>query len=160
MALEVRRVVTGHDAEGRAIVLYDDTSPARPSMRAGTENTVVWTTQGFPADNAGDDDGGRRETGTTLGGGTVFRVLRLEPNNTQRVHRTDSIDYAIVMSGEIEMELEPGEPTTHLKAGDVIVQRGTIHNWINRGTEPCQIAFVLIDAKAVEVTGRVLEAKG
>ena len=158
MAIEVRRVVTGHDAEGRAIVLYDGASPARPSMRAGTENTVVWTTQGFPADNTGDDDLGQRETGTTLVGGTVFRVLRLEPNNTQRVHRTDSIDYAIVMSGEIEMELEPGEPTTHLKAGDVIVQRGTIHNWINRGTEPCVVAFVLVAAKPVERSGKMLTA--
>jgi quercetin dioxygenase-like cupin family protein len=159
MGLDVRRVVTGHDAEGKAIVLYDGVSPPRPSMRPGTENTVVWTTQGFPVDNTGDEDGGRRETGTTLSGGTVFRVLRLEPNNAQRVHRTDSIDYAIVMSGEIDMELETGEET-HLKAGDVIVQRGTIHNWINRGTEPCQIAFVLIDAKPVEVNGKVLEARG
>jgi quercetin dioxygenase-like cupin family protein len=129
-------------------------------MRPGTENTVVWTTQGFPVDNTGDEDLGKRETGTTLGGGTVFRVLRLEPNNTQRVHRTDSIDYAVIISGEIEMELEPGEPTTHLRAGDVIVQRGTIHNWINRGAEPCTIAFVLIDAKPVEVNGKVLEAQG
>ena len=128
-------------------------------MRAGTENTVVWTTQGFPVDNTGDEDGGTRETGTTLGGGTVFRVLRLEPNNTQRVHRTNSIDYAVVLSGEIEMELETGEET-HLQAGDVIVQRGTIHNWINRGTEPCTIAFVLIDARPVEINGKVLEAKG
>ena len=102
---------------------------------------------------------GYMQSAMTLGGGTVFRVLRLEPNNAQRVHRTDSIDYAIVMSGEIDMELEAGEET-HLKEGDVIVQRGTIHNWINRGTEPCQIAFVLIDAKPVVVNGKVLEAKG
>jgi quercetin dioxygenase-like cupin family protein len=129
-------------------------------MRPGTENTVVWTTQGFPVDNTGDEDGGKRETGTTLEGGTVFRVLQLQPNNTQRVHRTNSVDYAVVLSGEIEMELEPGEPTTHLRAGDVIVQRGTIHNWINRGAEPCTIAFVLIDAKPVEVNGKVLEAQG
>ena len=159
MTLEIRRVVTGHDDGGKAIVLYEGVSPARPSMRPGTENTVVWTTQGFPVDNTGDEDGGRRETGTTLSGGTVFRVLRLEPNNAQRVHRTNSIDYAIVMSGEIDMELETGQET-HLRAGDVIVQRGTIHNWINRGTEACQIAFVLIDAKPVEVNGKVLEPEG
>jgi quercetin dioxygenase-like cupin family protein len=95
-----------------------------------------------------------------MAGGTVFRILQLAPNNSQRVHRTDSIDYAIIMSGEIDMELEPGEPTTHLKAGDVIVQRGTVHNWINRGPEPCTIAFVLIDARPVEVNGKVLEAFG
>jgi quercetin dioxygenase-like cupin family protein len=159
MTLEIRRVVTGHDSDGKATVLFDDISPPRPNMRPGAEATVVWTTEGFPVDNNGDDDGGRRETGTTLAGGTVFRVLRLAPNNAQRVHRTDSIDYAIVMSGEVDMELEKGDEV-HLKAGDVLVQRGTIHNWINRGPEPCQIAFILIDAKPVEVNGRVLAAHG
>jgi mannose-6-phosphate isomerase-like protein (cupin superfamily) len=159
LTLEIRRVVTGHDSDGNATVLFDDISPPRPNMRPGAEATVVWTTQGFPVDNNGEEDGGRRETGTTLPGGTVFRVLRLAPNNAQRVHRTDSIDYAVVMSGEVDMELEKGDEV-HLKAGDVLVQRGTIHNWINRGPEPCQIVFILIDAKPVEVNGKVLEAHG
>ena len=83
----------------------------------------------------------------------------LQPGNTPRVHRTDSLDYAVIMSGEIDMELESGE-LTHLKAGDVVVQRGTVHNWINNGTEPCVIAFVLIAAKPVEVGGKVLAAFG
>ena len=63
------------------------------------------------------------------------------------MHRTDSIDYCVVMSGEIDMRLDA--ETVHLKAGDVVVQRGTIHDWVNNGTEPCMIAFVLIDAKPV-----------
>jgi quercetin dioxygenase-like cupin family protein len=63
------------------------------------------------------------------------------------------------MSGEIDMELDGGE-TVHLKAGDVLVQRGTVHNWVNNGAEACVIAFVLIDAKPVEVGGRVLRAEG
>jgi quercetin dioxygenase-like cupin family protein len=75
------------------------------------------------------------------------------------LHRTDSLDYAVIMSGEIDMELETGE-ITHLKAGDVVVQRGTVHNWVNRGTEPCVIAFVLIAAKPVEAGGKVLAAFG
>ena len=70
----------------------------------------------------------------------------------------DSIDYAVVMSGEIDMELD--DSVVHLKAGDVLVQRGTIHNWVNRGSEPCVIAFILIDAKPVEVGGKVLTAEG
>jgi quercetin dioxygenase-like cupin family protein len=75
-----------------------------------------------------------------------------------RNHRTDSIDYAVVMAGEIEMDLD-GE-VVKLKAGDVLVQRGTIHNWINRGTEACVIAFVLVSAKPVTVGGKTLNAHG
>jgi quercetin dioxygenase-like cupin family protein len=75
------------------------------------------------------------------------------------VHRTDSIDYAVVLSGEIDMELEKGEEV-HLKAGDVLVQRGTVHNWVNRSKAPCVIAFVLVDAKPATAGGKVLNAFG
>ena len=75
-----------------------------------------------------------------------------------RNHRTDSIDYTIIMSGEIDMEMDG--TMIHLKAGDVLVQRGTIHNWINNGSEPCVIAFALIDAKPVTAGGKVLNAVG
>lgn len=77
---------------------------------------------------------------------------------TPRNHRTDSIDYIVVMSGEIDMELDGA--SVHLKAGDVMVQRGTIHNWVNRGTQPCVLAVVLVDAKPVEADGKVLNAVG
>jgi quercetin dioxygenase-like cupin family protein len=90
----------------------------------------------------------------------IWTTVEFGPNNAKRVHRTDSVDYAVVMSGEIDMELEPGGEVVHLKAGDVLVQRGTIHNWINRFDEPCAIAFILIDAKPVEVGGKVLNAQG
>ena len=93
-----------------------------------------------------------------VGLGTVFRVLELAPGVSPRNHRTDSIDYAVVMAGEVDMELD--DATVHLKAGDVLVQRGTIHNWVNRGTEPCVIAFVLIAAKPATVGGKVLVAQG
>jgi len=119
---------------------------------------VVWTTEGFPVDNNGDDDQGQRRTGTALANGTVFRVLELMPGNAPRNHRTDSIDYAVVMSGEIDMELDGS--SVHLKAGDVLVQQGTIHNWVNRGTEPCVIAFVLIAANPVTAGGKTLNAQG
>jgi mannose-6-phosphate isomerase-like protein (cupin superfamily) len=158
MALTFRRVVTGHDGTGRAIVTIDETPKNVVSARPGAEACVVWTTQGFPADNDGDEDESLRKTGTTLENGTVFRILKLDPGNLPRMHRTDSIDYAVIMSGEIDMELD--DTTVHLKAGDVVVQRGTIHNWANRGTEPCVIAFVLIAAKPVTVGGKVLHAQG
>ena len=159
MTLPARRVVTGHTPDGRATVLVEDTLrgvSGRPNVTVAN----IWTTEGFPVDNTGDQDQGKREVGTTLANGSVFRIVEFGPNNAGRVHRTDSIDYAVVISGEIDMELEPGAELVHLKAGDVLVQRGTIHNWINRGAEPCAIAFILIDAKPVEVGGKLLMAQG
>ena len=158
MALQIRRVITGHDSSGRAVVKIDEVARNLVSSRAGATACVVWTTEGFPVDNTGEEDAGLRKTGTTLDNGTVFRILELAPGVTPRNHRTDSIDYAVVMSGEVDMELD--DATVHLKAGDVLVQRGTIHNWVNRGTEPCVIAFVLIAAKPVTVGGKVLRAEG
>jgi quercetin dioxygenase-like cupin family protein len=158
MALQVRRVVTGHDSDGRAVVTIDEVSQNLRSARPLATACVVWTSEGFPIDNTSEADEGLRETGTTHDNGTVFRILELMPGNSPRVHRTDSLDYAVIMSGEIDMELDGS--TTHLKAGDVVVQRGTVHNWVNRGTEPCVIAFVLIAAKPVEIAGKVLAAFG
>ena len=158
MSLQVRRVVTGHDANGRAVVKIDEITQNPPSGRPGRSACVVWTTESFPVDNANETDGGKRQVGTTLQNGTVFRVVEFMPGVSPRVHRTESIDYAVVMSGEIDMELD--DSVVHLKAGDVLVQRGTIHNWVNRGTDSCIIAFVLIDAKPVEAGGKVLRADG
>ena len=119
---------------------------------------MVWTTDTSPAVNDGSADSGGREVGTTLPGGTVFRIVRYEPGVAPRLHRTSSIDYAVVLAGEIDMELD-GE-TVRLTAGDVLVQRGTLHNWVNRGAVPCIIAFVLIDAKPVAIDGKSLDAVG
>jgi len=158
MALQVRRVVTGHDAGGRASVLTDEISKNVVERRPGTSACVIWTTESFPVSNDGSEDTSEREVGTTLSNGTVFRLVEFGPGNTPRVHRTDSIDYAVIMRGEIDMELD--DSTVHLKAGDVLVQRGTIHNWVNKGAEPCLIAFILIDARPVEAGGKVLHAQG
>ena len=119
---------------GHAIVAFDETTTNVVSGRPGAQMSVIWTTQGFPVNNDGNDDASRRQTGTTLDNGTVFRVVSFGPGVTPRNHRTDSIDYAVVMSGEIDMELDDGV-TVRLKAGDVLVQRGTIHNWVNKGTD-------------------------
>ena len=158
MAVQVRRVITGHDANGRAVVKIDEVSKNITSNRPGATACVVWTTESFPVNNTGDADEGLREVGTTLKNGTVFRVIEFAPGVAPRNHRTDSIDYAVVVSGEIDMELE--NSVVHLQAGDVLVQRGTIHNWVNHGTTPCVMAFVLIDAKPVEADGKVLNAVG
>lgn len=158
MALHVRRVITGHDSSGRAIVHIDEVSQNVFSGRPGATACNIWTTDGFPANNDGNTDDGLRKVGTTLTNGTIFRVIEFAPGLAARNHRTDSIDYIVVISGEIDMELD--DAVVHLKAGDVMVQRGTIHNWVNRGTAPCVLAVILIDAKSVEVEGKVLPAIG
>ena len=158
MALRVRRVITGHDAKGKAIVKIDEVAKHLFTGRPGATACNVWTTEGFPADNDGSDDAGQRKAGTTLPDGTIFRVIEFAPGVAARNHRTDSIDYITVISGEIDMELD--DSSVHLQAGDVMVQRGTIHNWVNRGPAPCVLSVVLIDAKSVEAGGTVLPAVG
>ena len=156
--MKIRRVVTSHDANGKAVVAIDEISKDVVSLRAGATTANLWSTKGFPIDNAGAADGAKDITGTTRDGGTVFRVIEYAPGVTPRNHRTDSIDYAVVLSGEIDMELDDQMVT--LRAGDVLVQRGTVHNWVNRYSVPCVIAFVLIDARPVEHDGKPLSAHG
>jgi quercetin dioxygenase-like cupin family protein len=147
MSLKVRRVVTGHDAQRKAVVASDATLEVTV-RRPGQQGCVVWATDRIPADNSDETDGAGRAAGTLLPNGAVFRVVRYEAGMTGRMHRTDSLDYAVILSGGIVMQLDGGVEVT-LQAGDVLVQRGTIHNWINRGAEACTIAFVLISAQPI-----------
>ena len=158
MTLTVRRVVTGHDDQGRAKIIVDEQVKNVSSQRPGALYSVIWSSEGFPVNNDGNEDPSGKKIGTTLDNGTVFRVVSFGPGVSPRNHRTDSIDYAVVMSGEIDMELDIG--SVHLKAGDVLVQRGTIHNWVNKGSEPCVIAFTLIAAKPATAGGKTLAAHG
>ena len=132
MSLNIRRVITGHDEQGRAKVLIDETVKNVTSQRPGALYSVIWSSEGFPVNNDGNADPSGKKIGTTIPNGTVFRIVSFGPGVAPRNHRTDSIDYAVVMSGEIDMDLDGA--TVHLKAGDVLVQRGTVHNWINKGT--------------------------
>jgi quercetin dioxygenase-like cupin family protein len=158
VAMKVRRVVTGHDKDGKAVVAIDEVSRDVVSFRPGATVANIWSSAGFPVDNTGAADAAKEITATTRDGGTVFRVIEFAPGVAPRNHRTNSIDYAVVLSGEIDMEMD-GQIVT-LRAGDVLVQRGTIHDWINRSDKPCVIAFVLIDARPVEHGGKVLAARG
>jgi quercetin dioxygenase-like cupin family protein len=159
MGPKIRRVVTGHDAAGKAVVKIDDIATNASSRRPGSTSVLLWSTDSFPTVNEGDEDFGARKLGTTVENGTVFRVVRYEPGVTPRRHRTDSVDYAVVISGEIDMELDDGV-TVSLKPGDTLVQRGTVHNWVNRGNEPALVAFVLVHAKPVTAGGKILHAEG
>jgi quercetin dioxygenase-like cupin family protein len=158
MPLQIRRVVTGHDDSGRAVVSIDEISTNVISRRPQHHSCVIWSTGSFPSDNSTALDGGLRPVASTDPEGSVFRIVEYAPGVAPRNHRTESIDYAVVMAGEIDMDIDGA--TVRLRQGDVLVQRGTIHNWTNRGTKPCVIAFVLIAAKPVERAGRVLPATG
>ena len=156
----IRRVVTGHDEHGKAVVKIDEVCQHFKEGRPNGFVCNIWTTDTAPADNTTDKDYGLREGKFTfIENGSVFRILDFKPGVAYRMHRTDSVDYIVVMSGEIDMELDDGVEV-HLKAGDVMVQRGTIHNWVNKGTEPCVIAFSLIGAHPVKTGGKTLDAIG
>ena len=165
----VRRVVTRH-RYGKAVVLYDSAAPNQKLRQAsGLVSTLVWATDETPADISGSADRAARAIGVPPPpGGSIFRVVDFPPEKAPRsrgailaemgvgdhggarhpgMHRTRSVDYAVVVEGEIDMLLDEGE--VHLQAGDVLVQQGTSHAWVNRGTTPCRIAFVLIDAKEI-----------
>jgi mannose-6-phosphate isomerase-like protein (cupin superfamily) len=161
-----RRVVTGH-RNGKGTVLYDGPAPNRKLRQAsGLVSTLLWVTDESPAQISGVSDRAEREIGVAPPPlGSVFRVVEFPPHRKALsrdavlremglsaqgeskhagMHKTRSVDFAVVMEGEIDMILDDGE--VHLAAGDVLVQQGTDHAWVNRGERPCRIAFVLIDA--------------
>src|SRR5689334_4440944 len=108
MEFPLRRVVTGHDAEGRSVVLFDDKGASVVSKRSGHRSNVLWTTQGHPVDNDSSTDDAVKQVETSLADGTIFRMMHLSPGVAPRRHRTDSIDYLVVLSGEVTMELDVG----------------------------------------------------
>lgn len=147
MALNVRRVVTANDKDGKAKVWIDDVANNIRVPRPGVETMLVWSTDSTPADLTGNEDlGARKVERPPQYRGTIFRVIEFSPGNEYDMHITQTIDYALVMSGEIDMELDDGA-SVHLRQGDALVQRATVHNWANRGVDPCVIAFILIDAQ-------------
>src|SRR5499427_3946318 len=143
----IRRIVTGHDPHHVAKVLMDGAATNWKSSSPGTVSTLIWSTDGTPADiRVGEtiEDCGARILGTAPpANGTRFAVIDFPPGNPGRMHRTETIDYVIVISGEIDMDMD--DSTVKLKAGDVMVQRGTNHAWANRSDRRARVAFVLID---------------
>jgi quercetin dioxygenase-like cupin family protein len=153
--MNIRRVVTGHDRKGQAKVIIDGiASNERAGSAAGQYNTLMWCTDSMPCDMPiGEDaeDMGARQLGTYPPvHGTRFMIAEYPPGNVPRMHRTETIDYIIVLEGEIEMELDNKEVVT-IRQGDVMIQRGTYHAWRNVSDRPCRMAFVLIDAKPLGI---------
>jgi quercetin dioxygenase-like cupin family protein len=146
VGLKPRRIVTGHDGKGRAVFrLVDELQPRKiPSGDAAF--ALVWSEQAVPVDLNDETDGNTRDPGLTLDGGSVIRLVDMLPGGESPMHRTNSVDYGIVLYGEVELELDDGAVEV-CRAGDIIVQRGTIHLWRNpSATETCRIVFVLTQA--------------
>jgi mannose-6-phosphate isomerase-like protein (cupin superfamily) len=143
----VRRVVTGHDANDVALVIWDD---ALTKVKRGKSGflTHLWNTKETPADirvgTAIDDPGAEPHITPPPPGGSRFVIIDYPPGNSGTMHRTETIDYIIVLTGEIDMVMD--DSTVTLRAGDTMVQRGTNHAWFNRGKENARVAFVLVDA--------------
>lgn len=154
---QVRRVVTGHNEKGETCVWLDGYLTNHKFSDEKTSSSLVWVTDSTPADFMGEEDTGQRIVGTPPpAGGTRFAVLEVSPGNTLHgLHRTDTIDYVICLSGEVTMLLDKSEVT--LKAGEILIQRGTNHAWQNRGTELARFACILIDGtpkRTGSVTGQ------
>ena len=172
MGNPIRRVVTGHDDAGTALVVLDGAAPNMRDRPGGIVSTLLWVTDETPADVAGRADHAARTIGVPPPPrGSIFRIVDFPPVGEEikaianadyvrsmgiepasgaaarhpYTHRTKSVDYAIVLTGEIDMLLDDSQ--VHLKAGDVLIQQGTNHAWVNNGTDTCRIAFVLIDAE-------------
>lgn len=148
----VRRFVTGHDG-GKVSKVVKEGSPTyelRPFE--GALSRLVWSTNAMPVENkAGEEieDMGAGPLGlATPRNGTRFTVVEFAPGNHVHMHRTNSLDYVAVLSGEIDMDMD--KSTVKLKAGDVIVQRGTNHAWANRSNAPARLAVVMIEARPIE----------
>ena len=154
-----RRVVTGHDAGGRSMVLSDGPAP-RSHPVPGAVFHEVWNTPSVPAPVAAAEP--REPTERPLvtppdPGGTIIRIVDLEPGSVSPMHRTESVDYGIVLEGEVQLVLDDGSATA-LGRGDVVVQRGTDHAWENRTGARARMAFVLVDGRYAEELAAVLPA--
>lgn len=150
----IRRVITGHGAKtNSAKVILDGPASNTKTPRDGVASTLMWCTDEMPADIAiGEDveDMGARILGTAPPeNGSRFIVMEFAPGVASEMHRTETLDYIAVLDGEIDMDMDAS--TVTLRAGDVMVQRGTNHAWINRGAAPARLAIVLLDAKPLGI---------
>src|SRR5262245_28419339 len=149
----IRRVVTGHDTNNVAKAIMDGPATNHKGGASGAQSTLIWITEGALAEmpvGENVEDLGARILGTPPPpNGTRFCVITFPPGDPGRMHRTETIDYVIVMQGELDMDMD--DSTVKLKAGDVLVQSGTNHSRDNRGKEVARRAFVLIDAKTIGI---------
>ncbi|WWC64316.1 uncharacterized protein I303_106926 [Kwoniella dejecticola CBS 10117] len=152
------RYITGHDQEGRAVFQFEGpieyTSIREKSGRDALFG-VAWKNDGFPVDNQIDIDQAVKGGPIHNEKGTIVRIVEFPPQSSSPAHRTVSLDYGIMVSGIVHLELEDGDER-RLVPGDIAVQRGTVHTWHNRTDEYARMVFVLVAAKPVIINGQAL----
>jgi quercetin dioxygenase-like cupin family protein len=147
----VRRIVTGHDDIGQSVIASDE-EVAGHQLQRNADSTFfqVWATHEMPVALTDEAMMRQREGSSSIaletGSGSVLRLGVLGAGTSSPMHRTKSLDYGVCLEGECEMELDGGQVVT-VRAGDVVVQRGTNHAWHNRSTKPCRFAWILLDAE-------------
>jgi len=147
MAFKARRIVTGHDARGKAVVTQDEVFDSVPGVMDKTlQGVFLWGTDSMPVDANGPDPRKGKIALAPPPNGSVLRVLELPPGNEAHMHKTETVDYVIMLEGEVDMILDDGAEV-HMNQGDYMIQRATWHGWVNRSKKPCKMVFVLVDAK-------------
>jgi uncharacterized cupin superfamily protein len=167
--MQVRRIVTGHDGNGKSVISRDEIlEPVVRPAGPGVVGCEIWSADRMPVDNSPESEASqtagfvkrqpKHNNYVRTGGGNCMRIIEWSPGHATFPHRTETVDYVVILSGEIDLELDDGE-AVHLKAGDVVVQRGGMHNWVNRGAVPAVMAAVLIDATPVVIAGEELRSR-
>lgn len=144
-----RRIVTGHNENGRSIVMSDGPTPTTEKLETGATFHEIWCTAETPAPIAATEES--EPTARPLQvppdpRGTIVHVIDMPPGSSAPMHRTKSIDYGLVLDGEVDLELDDGT-VLPMTSGDVVVQRGTAHAWYNRSARPARMFFVMVDAE-------------
>jgi quercetin dioxygenase-like cupin family protein len=151
-----RRVVTGHDKTGKSVFVADGAAPVARTAPDGAGFFEIWSTSGAPAPIAAEEPDPAANPAVAVPpppNGTKIRFNSFPPGTISPMHRTQSVDYGIVIAGQVVLVLDDSE--TVLNAGDIAIQRGTNHRWENRGDMAARMVFVLVDG---EFTGDLLAA--
>ena len=150
-ASDIRRVVTGPDAKDSKSTAIIDSRITLAPLATDLGAASLWVTDSYPINLSKDDTRYKSVGVSPPDNGTQFGVVEFAPLDADHPtppswHRTRTVDYVVILSGEIDLMLE--DSVVHLKAGDTVVQQATNHAWVNRGKETCRLAFVLMDARA------------
>lgn len=155
-----QRIITGHNEKGEGIIQCVDEGSWTDIAGANAKYNVFWNTKTFPVDIVHDETLEQEITtgSLSLPNGTVLRFVDRAPHSKGPMHRTQSLDYGVVLRGEAELVMDSGDRLT-MKADDVCIQRGTKHQWVNNTDEWNRMLFVLIDALPLEVAGNTFQGE-
>ncbi|KAK5044837.1 hypothetical protein LTR84_010375 [Exophiala bonariae] len=151
----IRRIVTGHSDEAKAIIKNDNlvSTAIQPH---GNANALIWSSDSSPAEVTSKKDKGTVATGH-VNHGSILRIVDLPPKSTGSVHRSVSLDYVVVQKGNIELILDD-EARVAVNEGDIVVQQATMHGWNNRSDQWARLICVLLPAQVPVINGVTLDA--